>query len=73
MPEVAVERIAANAGGDRTERIDDDIAAIKNKLEIFVKRTAPLLEHYRQRGAKIETIEISAITTAKDVWERLNA
>ena len=72
-PEIVYKRIHSNAGGDRTDRIDDDIEAIKRKLDIFTERTAPLLEHYRQRGAKIETIEIAATTTAKDVWERLNA
>lgn len=72
-PEIVYKRIHSNAGGDRTDRIDDDIESIKRKLDIFTERTAPLLEHYRQRGAKIETIEIAATTTAKDVWERLNA
>ncbi|MCK4624430.1 MAG: nucleoside monophosphate kinase [Phycisphaerae bacterium] len=72
-PEIVYKRIHSNASGDRAERIDDDIESIKRKLDIFAERTAPLLKHYRQRGAKIETIEIIATTTAKDIWERLNA
>ena len=71
-PEVVVERIAADAGGDRAKRIDDNVESIKRKLEIFAQRTAPLLEHYRRKVAKIKTIEISATTTEKDVWGRLN-
>ncbi|MCK4626634.1 MAG: nucleoside monophosphate kinase [Phycisphaerae bacterium] len=71
-PEIVYKRIHSNAGGDRTERIDDDIESIKRKLDIFTERTAPLLEHYRQHGAKIKTIEITATTTAKDIWEMLN-
>ncbi len=71
-PDVVVERIFANAGGDRTDRTDDDIEAIKKKLDIFAKRTTPLLEHYRQRGARIESVGITTTTTAKEIWEMLN-
>ncbi|MDY7010271.1 MAG: nucleoside monophosphate kinase [Planctomycetota bacterium] len=72
-PEIVFNRIASNAGGDRAERIDDNIESIKRKLDLFNKRTAPLLEHYRQRGTGIETIEITATTMAEDIWEMLNA
>ncbi len=71
-PEVVYNRIHCNAGGDRTGRIDDDIESIKRKLDIFAERTAPLLQHYRQHGAKIETIEITPVTTAQEILERLN-
>ena len=71
-PEVVYKRVHTDAGGDRAERIDDDIESVKRKLGIFVKRTAPLLEHYRQRGAKIETVDIKATTAAIDIWEMLN-
>ena len=72
-PEIVFNRIASDAGGDRADRIDDDIESIKTKLDLFNKRTAPLLEHYRRRGAKIETIEITTKTTVKEILERLNA
>ncbi len=72
-PEIVFNRIASDAGGDRVERIDDNIESIKIKLGLFNKRTAPLLEHYRRRGAKIETIEITTKTTPKEILERLNA
>ncbi len=65
--EVVFERIRTNAGGDRTGRVDDDLAAITNKLEIFTRRIAPLIEHYRSCGVRIETIEVQADTTAEDV------
>ncbi len=71
-PEIVFNRIGSNAGGDRADRIDDDIESIKKKLDLFNKRTAPLLEHYRQRGARIETIDITATTAAIDIWEMLN-
>ncbi|MCD4700039.1 MAG: nucleoside monophosphate kinase [Phycisphaerae bacterium] len=71
-PEIVFNRIASNAGGDRTERIDDNIESIKRKLDIFTKRTAPLLEHYRRRGARIESVEIAATTTPEDVREMLD-
>lgn len=71
-PEIVFNRIVSNAGGDRAERIDDDIESIKRKLSLFDSRTAPLLEHYRQRGTEMETIEISTTTTAQDIWAMLN-
>ena len=45
--EDVVRRIASNVGGDRTGRVDDDLAAVRRKLAVFAERTAPLLDHYR--------------------------
>lgn len=71
--EVVFERIRTNAGGDRTGRVDDDHAAISSKLEIFTRRIAPLIEHYRSRGVRIETIQVNAATTPQQMWDRLNS
>jgi adenylate kinase len=66
-----VRRLASNVGGDRAGRLDDDLDRVQTKLEIFRQRTAPLVDHYRRRGARIETIEVTADMTAKDVRGRL--
>jgi len=66
-----IRRIRTNVGGDRTERADDDPSAIHNKLAIFRRRTAPLLEHYRSRGATIETLEVTARMTPEWAWREL--
>ncbi len=67
------ERIASNAGGDRTERQDDDPASVRNKLAIYAERTAALEAHYRRRGVPIERVTVGEATRPADIWERLNA
>lgn len=69
--ETVLRRIASNIGGDRARRCDDDLEAIRNKLAIFATRTSPLLEHYRARGAAIETLEVGATMTPDDAWREL--
>ena len=51
--ETVLARIRANAGGDRADRVDDDLASVRRKLSIFAERTAPLVEHYRAGGAVV--------------------
>ena len=67
-----LERIRNNVGGDRTGRVDDDLESIRNKLALFADRTAPLVEHYRELGISIEIVEVSAVMTPEDTWQRLN-
>jgi len=69
--ETVIARIAADTGGDRTERTDDDLEAVTRKLAIFQQRTAPLVEHYAARGTKICTIEVTAEMTAEHMWGAL--
>jgi adenylate kinase family enzyme len=70
--EVVAERIRADTGGDRAGRDDDGPAATGRKLATFHERTAPLIEHYRRKGARIETVEVGTTTTADDLWTILN-
>ena len=71
--EIVFERIAANSGGARTGRADDARAAISNKLEIFTRRIEPLIEHYRNCGAKIVTLQVETQTTPQQMQDQLNA
>jgi adenylate kinase family enzyme len=71
-PDTVRARIAANAGGDRTTRTDDDTNAIARKLAIFAERTAPLVEHYQRRGARVLAIDVSADASAEDIWQTLD-
>ncbi len=66
-PETVYDRIQANSGGDRSHRIDDDLAAVGRKLQIFLERTSPLLAHYSQTGATIHEVEIGLTTTSAEV------
>lgn len=69
--ETVIRRIRANVGGDRTEREDDDLPSVRNKLATFRRRTAPLLEHYLRRGARVETIQVTDEMTPDEMWETL--
>ena len=71
-PEVVNQRIATNAGGDRTGRRDDDIEAVTRRMEIFTARTAPLADYYRDAGAVVETIEVTETTTPQDIADELD-
>jgi adenylate kinase len=70
---VVLTRIGSNVGGDRTARSDDGLEAIGRKLAIFEERTAPLVEYYRSRGVRIETLEVTAGMTPERTWDVLNS
>lgn len=65
------ERIRRNTGGDRAGRIDDSLAEIRKKLEIYRRRTRPLVAHYRGRGAEIVRLRVGARTSAETMLSRL--
>jgi adenylate kinase len=71
-PEVVMRRIATNAGGDRGERTDDGQADVRRKLTIYAERTAPLVDHYRQQGAQVVELTVTAEMSAEQMWERLD-
>ncbi|MEW6670048.1 MAG: nucleoside monophosphate kinase [Thermodesulfobacteriota bacterium] len=71
-PEVVKERIRRNTGGDRTRRKDDDRDAIETKLSIFRRQTAPLLDHYRQKGTPILSLIVEIDTTPERIYRQLS-
>ncbi len=70
--ECVQQRIAQNTGGDRTGRLDDDVAAIHRKLKIYAQRTKPLVEYYRQRHVPIIHVPVTVGMTAMDAWKIVN-
>ncbi len=70
-PETVLARIRTNVGGDRSGRADDDLTAVERKLATFFERTQLLLDHYRRRNVRIETIEVTADMTAEQMWDML--
>lgn len=70
--ETVFDRIAANAGGDRTARTDDHAGAIRDKLALYAARTRPLIDHYRRAGARIIALDIGPATTAQQAWQALD-
>ena len=65
---VVFARIASNVGGDRAHRNDDGLEDIRRKLAVYAKRTSPLVEHYRNRGASVVSIPVTAETTPDSAY-----
>lgn len=65
------ERLRRNTGGDRASRVDDDLALVRSKLATFAERTLPLIEYYRQRGARVVTVPAGVTTTPQEMAEQL--
>jgi adenylate kinase family enzyme len=62
-------RIKENTGGDRTGRDDDEIGLIQKKLETYRTRTAPLIEYYRNRGAAVLSVPVTASMDTRAIYE----
>ena len=70
--ETVARRLETNVGGDRSGRVDDALEQVRKKLDIYHGRTSPLVEHYRQKGVRIETIQVMPAMTAVQMWNRVN-
>ena len=55
-------------GGTLVRRKDDDPEAIRNRLAVYSKQTAPVLDWYRTHGAQVRTID--AVGTQDQVTAR---
>ena len=42
--------ICDRCGGELYQRDDDSEATVRNRLQVYERQTAPLLDYYRQRG-----------------------
>jgi adenylate kinase len=56
------------AGGELLQRDDDKEETIRNRLQVYQRQTAPLIEHYEQRGL-LKTIPATGEVDA--VYQRL--
>jgi adenylate kinase len=70
-PEVVLQRISMNTGGDRTERTDDSNREIERKLKTFEERTLPLIDYYKKQEIDIQTIIVTSTMTPEDIIRRL--
>lgn len=71
-PEDVLERIRTNAGGDRTERTDDNLELVGRKLEIYRQQTLPLVEFYRAGGTDIRKVNIGPRTRPPEIVQQLD-
>ncbi|MBI5641438.1 MAG: nucleoside monophosphate kinase [Nitrospirae bacterium] len=66
--EVVHKRIRTNAGLDRTGRDDDGVAMIRSKLDIYLSRTAGLVDYYAGKGSRVCRMKVSESSTAESVY-----
>lgn len=57
-----------NCGGDVVQRDDDTEEAIRRRLDLYERETAPLIAWYTERG---ELVEVDGLGSADDVAARL--
>lgn len=70
--ETVIRRIQRNAGGDRTHRVDDDMAAVVSKCKTFRERTLPLLSFYRDVARDmVLTVAVGVDTQPGQIVERI--
>lgn len=65
--EVVFERLRLNSGGDRVARTDDGMSLVEKKLADFTARTAPLVAHYRDRGAVVHRRVVGVQTRPEEL------
>jgi adenylate kinase len=56
------------AGGELVQRADDNEATIRNRLQVYERQTAPLIDHYRTQGL-LKTVDANDEVDA--VYRRL--
>lgn len=64
-------RIEENTGGDRAFRTDDSEKMVREKLALYSKRTAPLMEHYSAKGCHLTTVCVGATSSAESLYAQL--
>lgn len=55
------------AGGELLQRADDNEATIRNRLQVYEKQTAPLIDYYQKRGL---LKKVAATGEVDDVYAR---
>jgi adenylate kinase len=57
-----------NCGGNLIRRKDDEPEAVRNRLAVYQRQTAPVLAWYEQHGTRIATV--NAVGSVDDVTRR---
>jgi len=65
--DVVLQRIQANAGGDRIGRHDDGLDLVSRKLVLYEQETKPLRDFYKSRGVPIVELPVTASSTAEEL------
>ncbi|MCK5282462.1 MAG: adenylate kinase [Nanoarchaeota archaeon] len=61
-----IEDVCDKCGGELYQRDDDKIEAIVNRLIVYKKQTAPLIDYYKNKG---KIVDINAELPLKEIFE----
>ena len=64
----SVEGVCDKCGADVIQRDDDTVTAVENRLDVYERSTAELIEHYRGQG---QLMQVEADGTVEEVHARL--
>ena len=67
--EDAANYVCPDCGGEMYQRDDDNEATVKNRIEVYEQKTAPLIDYYSQQN-KLEKVDGSA-SSPQEVFENL--
>lgn len=66
----AVPGVCDRCGGELYQRSDDSEETVRERLEVYTKQTAPVLEYYRKQGL---LKEINGELDIEDVWKEIQS
>ncbi|MEF8839047.1 MAG: adenylate kinase [Haloarculaceae archaeon] len=66
----AEDGVCEECGGELIQREDDDVAAVRNRLDVFDENTAPVIERYRDHDG---FVEIDGEQSPAEVWGDIQA
>lgn len=70
-PDVALERIRRDSGGDRAGRADDALESVTRRLRLYEMETHPLVGHYRTAGVRVEDVDVGVDTRTETMRDQL--
>ena len=71
--DIAVRRILANLDGERQGREDDRLEVIVRRYRLYLERTGPLVDYFRQAGIPVLTLKVDRETRPEALWPQLAA
>ena len=67
-----VDGVCDACGGEVYQRPDDNEATVANRLEVFARETAGLIEYYQRRGVLVQVDSRDRLETEKQIVQVLN-
>jgi adenylate kinase len=69
VDDAAFRAVCAKCGGKLVRRADDEPDAVRNRLAVYKKQTAPVIDWYEDRGANM--VHVDAVGTPEQVRKRI--